>query len=90
MIVLKIKSRFLFGANRYNLRPKLHTCNFLFKFYEKIIKIEFAILTIAMKDLELHLSNLNLPIKKSAICLKLLVQKKEIGKQIGSALYDQR
>ena len=37
-------------------------------------------LVIAIKDFEMHLSNLNLLIEKNAICFELLASKKEISK----------
>lgn len=43
---------------------------------------------VVIEDLELQLNNLNLPIRKSAICFKSLVQKGETGKQIASVLYN--
>lgn len=43
---------------------------------------------VAIKDLEIKLSNLNLLTKKIAICFKLLAQKREIDKQTVIALDD--
>lgn len=37
-------------------------------------------LTIAIKDLEMRLDNLNLPLEKSAIWFELLISKKETSK----------
>ena len=42
---------------------------------------------IAIKDLELHLGNPNLPLGRSAICFELLAQKKETGKYTADAQY---
>ena len=44
-------------------------------------------LTVAIKDLEVQLSNSNLPIEKSAICFEALAQRGETGKQTAGALY---
>ena len=44
-------------------------------------------LTIAIKDLEMRLSNPNLPLEKSAICFEPLAQKGETGKQTAGAQY---
>lgn len=44
-------------------------------------------LAVIIKDLEIHLSNSNLPMRKSAIYFKFLAQKREISKQTASALY---
>ena len=46
-------------------------------------------LAIAIKDQELCLGNLNLPLGKSAIRFKLLAQKEETGKQTTGILYYQ-
>lgn len=51
-----------------------------------MIKIIYAILAIAIKDLELWLSNLNQFIQKSVIWFEPLAQKSKIGKQIIGAL----
>lgn len=45
-------------------------------------------LTIKIKDLEMHLSNLNLLPGKKVICFELLAPKKKTGKQTTSALHD--
>lgn len=54
-----------------------------------MIKIIYAILAIAIKDLEMQLSNLNLAIKKSIICFKLLTQKKKLVKQTVNTPYNE-
>ena len=46
-------------------------------------------LTIAVKNLEVHLSNSNLLLGKSAIRFKPSAQKGEIGQQTADALYYQ-
>lgn len=46
-----------------------------------------AIFAIAIKDLAVRLSNSNLAMEKSAICFEILAQKREIDKQMASALY---
>lgn len=45
-------------------------------------------LAITIKNLDVHLSNFNLAIEKSAICFEFLVQKRETDKQTASILYD--
>ena len=52
-----------------------------------MIRVVFAILAIAIEDLEVQLSNSNLPIRKSTVCFKLLAQKGDIGKQTAGLLY---
>ena len=44
-------------------------------------------LTIAIKDLEVRLSNSNLPIGKNVICFEPSAQKGETSKQTAGALY---
>lgn len=88
VIVFIIKSCFFFKTNNYNLKQKFYISHFFFLFYKQIIQVICTILAIVIKDLEIYLNNLNLLIKKSAICFELLVQKKEIGKQITDTLYD--
>ncbi len=44
-------------------------------------------LTIAIKDLKVRLSNLNLPMGKNVIRFEPLVQKGETGKQMAGAIY---
>ena len=44
-------------------------------------------LAVTIEDLELHLSNSNLPMEKSAICFEPLAQKEETGKQMADVLY---
>ena len=45
-----------------------------------MIRVVYAMLIIAIKDLEVCLSNLNLPLDKSAIWFESLAQKMENGK----------
>lgn len=52
-----------------------------------MIKIICAIFAIAIKSLEIYLSNSNLLMEKSAIYFKLLAQKKEINKQTANILF---
>ena len=52
-----------------------------------MIKVICAILAIAIKDLEVHLSNPHLLLEKSAICFEFLAQKGETGKQTASIQY---
>ena len=52
-----------------------------------MIRVVCAIFAIAIKDLEVRLSNSNLPTEKSAICFEPLAQNKDAGKQTASALY---
>lgn len=87
MIVFVVKSFFFSRANNYSLRQKFHTSNFFYLFCEEIIRVAYTILTITIKDLELRLDNSNLPLGKSAIRFKLLVQKRETDKQITNTLY---
>ena len=42
---------------------------------------------VAIEDLKVRLSNLNLPIGKSAICFEPLAQKEETANQTAGALY---
>lgn len=46
-----------------------------------MIRVVCTILVVLIKDLEMRLGNLNLPLRKSVIWFELLVQKEEIGKQ---------
>ena len=45
-----------------------------------MIKVVCVILAVAIKDLEMHFSNTNLLLEKSAICFKPSAQKGEKGK----------
>ncbi len=54
-----------------------------------MIRVICAILAVAMKDLNMRLGNLNLPLGKSAIQFEPSAQKGETGKQTASALYYQ-
>lgn len=87
MMILVIKSYFFFKANSYNLRQKPYTCHFFHSFYGEIIKVVCAIFVVAIKDLEVQLSNLNLQIRKNAICFESLASKRETGKQMANVLY---
>lgn len=52
-----------------------------------MIKVIYAMLAIAIKDLEICLGNFNLPLGKSAIWFEFLTQKIKIGKQTAGVLY---
>ncbi len=52
-----------------------------------MIRVVCAMLAVAIKDLEVRLGNLNLPLGKSAIRFQPLAQKGETGKQTASVLY---
>lgn len=45
-----------------------------------MMRIVCAIFSITIKDLKVHLNNLNLPIQKSVILFEFLAQKEEINK----------
>lgn len=64
----------------YNLGQKPHTFYFFLFFCEEMIKLVYAMLDIAIKDLKIYLNNSNLLIRKSAIYYEFLVQKKKTGK----------
>ena len=85
-MIFAIKFFFFFRANSSNLGQKPHICHFFLPFYREIIKVIYAILTIAIEDLEVQLSNLNLPIGKNEICFEPSAQKRETGKQMASTL----
>ena len=67
MIVLVIKSFFFSGADSYSLRQKPHTFHFFFFFCGEMIRVIYVILAITIEDLEVQISNPNLPLGKSAI-----------------------
>ena len=50
-----------------------------------MIKVIYAMLAVAIKDLEVHLGNLNLLLGKNAICFEPSAQKRETGKQTAGA-----
>ena len=52
-----------------------------------MIRVIYAIFAIAIKDLEVHLGNSNLLLRKSAIWFELLAQKSETSKQTANILY---
>lgn len=54
---------------------------------KKMIRIVCNILTIAIEDLKVYLSNSNLLLGKNAIKFKVLVKKKETSKQMASIAY---
>ena len=80
MTVLVIKSFFFSGADSYNLRQKLHTSHFFLLFCRKMIRVICAMFAVAIKDLEVHLGNSNLPLGKSAIWFEPSAQKGETDK----------
>lgn len=87
MIVLAIKSCFFSGADSYNLGRKPHTSHFFLPFRGEMIRVVCAMLAVAIEDLEVRLSNSNLPTGKSAIRFEPSAQKGEAGKQTAGALY---
>ena len=52
-----------------------------------MIRVIFAIVAVAMEDLKVHCVNANLPLEKSAIWFKPVIQKGKTGKQTAGALY---
>lgn len=52
-----------------------------------MLKIVYAVLVVAIKDLKVCLSNLNQPTGKSAIHFEPLAHKREAEKQTAGALY---
>ena len=89
MIVFAIKSFFFSGADSYSLRRKPHTSYFFLFFCGEMIRVVYAMLAIAIKDLEMRLGNSNLLLGKSAIRFEPSAQKEETDKQTTSALYYQ-
>ena len=87
MIVLAIKSFFFSGADHYSLRRKPLTSHFFLPFCRKMIRVVYAMLAVAIKDLKVRLGNSNLPLGESAIRFESLAQKGETGKQTACALY---
>ena len=67
MIILAIKTCFFNEVDSYNFGQKLHISCFFSSFCEKMIRIIYAMLAIAIKDLELHMNNKNLLLRKNAI-----------------------
>lgn len=53
---------------------------YLIIFCGKMIRVLCTKFANSIKDLEMHLSNLNLPLRKSTIWFELLAEKKEISK----------
>ncbi len=87
MIILAIKSFFFSGVDSYSLRRKSHTSYFFHLFCGEMIRVVYAMLVIAIKDLVVRLCNSNLPLGKSAIRFEPLAHKGETGKQTAGALY---
>ena len=52
-----------------------------------MIRVVYAILAVAIEDLEMYLSNLKLPLRKNAIWFEPLALKKETSKQMSDILY---
>lgn len=52
-----------------------------------MIRVVYAILAVAIKDLKVHYGNANLPLGKSKIRFEPLAQKGVTNKQIADALY---
>ena len=86
-MVLTIKSFFFSGADNYSLGRKPHTSHFFLLFCGEMIRIVYAILAIAIVDLEVRLGNSNLALGKRAIRFKPSSEKGETGKQTAGALY---
>lgn len=82
MIVFAIKSCSFSKADSYSFGWKSYISYFLLFFYRKIIRVVYAIFAIAIKDLEIHVDNLNLLLRKSIIWFESLAQKRETSKQI--------
>ncbi len=82
MIVLAIKSCFFTGVDSYSLGRKPHTSQFFSSFRGEMIRVVYAMLAVAIEDLELRLNNKNLPIGKREIRFEPLAQKSEIGKHL--------
>ena len=59
---------------------------FFLHFRREMIKVVCTIISVAIKDLELHLSNSNLPIGKNVVYFEPLAQKGENGKQMAGIL----
>ncbi len=87
MIVLVIKTYFFTGTNSYGLGRKPHMSHFFHPFGREMIRVVCTMLVIAIEDLGVRLSNLTLPIGKSAIRFEPLVQKGKTSEQIANAIY---
>ncbi len=87
MIVLAIKSFFFSEADSYSLGRKPHTFHFILLFRGEMIRVVYAMLAIAIEDLEVRLRNSNLRRRKNAIRFESSAQKGETGKLTASALY---
>ena len=80
VIVFAIKSIFFSKADSYNFERKSHMSHFFLLFYGEMIRVICAMLTIAIKDLEIRFDNPNLLLSKRAIRFELLAQKLETNK----------
>lgn len=80
MIIFAIKICLFSRVNSYSLGQKLHIWYIFSLFCEEIIRITYAILVIAIKDLKLYCRNKNLPIEKNAIWFESYSQKYKTNK----------
>lgn len=64
-----------------------HIFIIFFSLCREIIRFVYAILAIAIEDVEVRLSDSNLPLGKSIIWFELSSEKRELGKQTTNALY---
>lgn len=86
MVILAIKSYFSSGTDNFNLGCKTYIYYFFSFFFRKMIKVLCTIFAVIIKNLEMHLNNLNLPMGNSTIYFGFLIQKRDIGKQTTSAI----
>lgn len=87
VIIHAVKSFFFSRVNSYSLRRKPNMFYFFYLFCREMIRVVCAIFIVVIKDLEMHLNNSNLPLKKSPIWFESLAQKRETSKQTTDALY---
>ncbi len=79
MIVLAIKTCFFNRVDSYNFGRKPHTSHFFSPFCGERIRVIYAMLAVAIKDLELRINNKNLPLGKSVIRFEPYAQKSKKG-----------
>lgn len=70
MIILAIKSYLFFDIDNYSFKQKSHMSHFFIFFCGEIIRVVYAMLILAIKDLKVRLGNSNLLFRKSAIWFK--------------------
>ena len=82
-------NQILFFLRSRQLQPwvKISYIPFFLFFCEEMIRVVCAMLTVVIKDLEVHLGNSNLPLRKSVIWFELLALKRETGQQTADILY---